>query len=257
MAFDKKEWQRKYMRNYMRLRRKSVKTVVKTIQPTPAKKLESPNKSPNITPVVPNAINKTTPTLITTHRFEIHVPIVRSPTSLTNVQYRVKGAGKRIRYAVVDMTNCFVEFYKKSVTLVLKSGHEIVNADPEQVKALYHVLATVTKSRGVQLAPEANWEHGLYSHTVMEDDGLNDFFKPLAVAEWGDEDLHFFLDNSHTGKVEAGGKRSFDAAENLRFMLLEFPKAFAAYNENIVKHLAVLDEMSQTLKAIREELNKR
>lgn len=251
MAFNKQAWQREYMRLY---RRKSRKTMRKTsvrqnVRLTDVKQPKSLTESLTQASDVPKAISYTNPTLITTHRFEIRANALGSitPTSLPNVQIGARGGGKRIKYAFVDLHNCWIEFYRNSVCLVLKAGHEITNADPERVQALMDILATVCARKGVRLVPQPDWKHGLYSHTVMEDNGLNEFFKPLAVGEWGDEDLHFFMDKSHSGKVEMGGKRSFDAAENLRLMLLEFPKNFHEYNVNIQKHLAVLDSMDSRL----------
>jgi hypothetical protein len=209
------------------------------------------NKRVEQTPVEPKAINQT-PKLITTHRFEIRAKTTRviSPTSLPNVQVAARGAGKRIKYGLVDMPSCFIEYHKESVALILKRDHEIINADPAKIEELRRILLNACTARHVELTQETI-KPGLWSHTVMEDDGLNEFFKPLAVAQWGDQDLHFFEDNSHTGKVEMGGKRSYDAAENLRFMLLEFPKSFHNYNENIVKHLAVLDKIGVGLEEQR------
>lgn len=113
----------------------------------------------------------------------------------------------------------------------------------------------------------------LLSHHVVESKAINTKFKPLFDKYGKEIEEHIgskYGDSSHPDQIEHEGKgrpdrvvQGSDVAKGLEWLTVDFPIHFAMvaqqqdrYDENIRKHLAVMEEMSQTLKAIRDSLKK-
>ena len=108
------------------------------------------------------------------------------------------------------------------------------------------------------------------AHLVLETKDLNPYLKPQADLPSSSR-IGLTYDKSHPGQPELEGPESIEGSFGADYIFLDFPKefkqlrasqknteilmaGFSEYNRNIQLHLAVLREMSETMKAIRENL---
>jgi hypothetical protein len=108
------------------------------------------------------------------------------------------------------------------------------------------------------------------AHLVLETKALNPFLKPQADLPTSQR-IGLTYDKSHPGKPELEGPESIEGALGADYIFLDFPRhfqalraqarntetlmgGFAEYNRNIQLHLKVLNEMSETMKEIRNSL---
>jgi hypothetical protein len=150
------------------------------------------------------------------------------------------------------------------------------NSTPEQLinaKAEgYRALLIFAKEHNLRL--EGYLNRVLRSHHVLEDKQLNEALKP--IFEPNEREIYERIGShicrtSHPGKIEHEGVRrpdgsivqGSDVARNVEYLFTRFPgdfaelaKANAEFRENLKTHLNVMEEISKTLKMIREEMRK-
>lgn len=178
------------------------------------------------------------------------------------------GTAKQSIYKIGDVT--IVAFKRKlNVWIHRPAGklttNQIINA---REKAYLTLLGF---SREHRIGLEAELSDVLRSHHVVEHKDLNEALKP--ILEKHPEEIKERIGSSvcktsHKGKIEHEGvsKELTGAmvAKNLEYLVTQFPgqfgevaSGFVEYNRNIKLHLKVLQEMSETMKDIREGLKKR
>lgn len=272
-----KEWKRNYMQAYRKGERRTRK-IRRTLRRTIREKNVEPNVEPCVEPSLvtqktvterPKVIESTPspfspPALTKTHRFEIRA----KPTHKVQVKgiehavVKSKGRDGRIEYAEIFLPNSVIELYANCAKIY--PTDELVGLGEERIAGMKNVLKRACEARGIILEQESKWAVGEYSHTTMEDKGLNDALTPLALVHTGDEDWNMFKDDgSHPGKVESAGKENWAGTNLLYKVLFELPienaKQISVFSEQIKLHMEVLRETRDVQKEqakVAKEMNK-
>ena len=115
------------------------------------------------------------------------------------------------------------------------------------------------------------------AHICIEENKINNELVPITKAgliPYKPEGVGAEVSQSHAGKFQMSGKQSIEGAQGFEWLVLNYQQefnllhaktnlcadslaGFAEYNRNIQLHLKVLNEMSETMKAIRESLIKK
>lgn len=168
-------------------------------------------------------------------------------------------------------------FYYKDITVVAfkkklnvwihrPSGKFTQNQAIEAREKAY--LALLQFSREHEITLEGNIKDLMLSHHVVEHPALNTALKPVFAGREEEIDAAIgshVCHSSHPGKIEhtgiPGRITGYQVGKNLEYLCTQFPSDFsilarenAAFRENLITHLRVMQEMSDTLKKIREEI---
>lgn len=196
-------------------------------------------------------------------------PFGRYKTAVQSIYKKYLGQSITI-VAFKDKLNVWFHFPKG-----VRTTEQMINAKKES----YLALMEFAKEHNLKL--DGYLDKVIQSHHVVEDMPTNAILKPL-FKEYGKEIKErigsAICQTSHPGKIEHEGVKRLDGvivkgekiANGLEYLCYDFPEHFGMlakqqnrYNENIEKHLAVLEEISvatkelrDTMKAIRKELGK-
>lgn len=165
--------------------------------------------------------------------------------------------------AFIKTLNIWVHFAKG-----IRTRDQIINARKEA----YKTLMQFAKEKNIII--DGYLEKILLSHHVIVHNKVNDALKG-TVKEY-EQDIYnkigtHVCPSSHKGLIEHEGKmredkkiKGEDIASGLEYLLLNFPNDFSKvaqqqnrYDENIRAHLKAIEEMRDTMKAIRKILEKR
>ena len=132
-------------------------------------------------------------------------------------------------------------------------------------------MALLQFAREHEITLEGNVKDLLLSHHVVEHPALNDALKP--VYQGREEEIKDAIgsgvcSSSHKGKIEhtgiPGGITGYQVGKNLEYLCTKFPGQFSQltqanmeFRENLVSHLAIMQDIGRTLKELRDNLKKK